>query len=77
MLIKFCEKILRRFEERKKIYTDKILSGSCQTFEEYRLNIGKYKGIEESEVILKQVYKNMFETKNFNEMEEGNEQESN
>ena len=73
MVIKFCENVLRRLEERKKIYERKILSGSFQTLEEYKLSIGKYLGIEETEIILKEIYKSMFEVMETNRVEESHE----
>jgi hypothetical protein len=70
MITSFFQGVIRCIEEKKSLFSNKLLSGSFQTFEDYKLNAGIYRGILESEMILREIYKSMFETKNFGEMED-------
>lgn len=49
--------------ERQKVYEERVLSGSFDKLEDFKLMIGKLKGLEEAEVIVKTLYKDMFDSK--------------
>jgi len=61
MNIKFIENLLLRIRERQKVCSDRLLSGSCQTFEEYRGSIGKLQGLKEAEEVIRKLYKETYE----------------
>lgn len=67
MLIYFYEGLLRSLNERRNLCTDRILSGSFDSFEDYKLFVGKLKGLKESEEIIRESYKKMNEPKPFME----------
>lgn len=67
MLIYFYEGLLRSLNERRNLCIDRILSGSFDSFEDYKLFVGKLKGLKESEEIIREAYKKMNEPKPFME----------
>lgn len=77
MVIKFCENFLLKLRERQTVYGSRITSGTLSTLEEYKFISGKLRALEESEGILKQVYKEMFESKVIETRSEVNDEISN
>ncbi len=55
MINKFIEASLQRLRERMSTYSSTILSTPLN-LEDYRVNAGKIKGLQEAEEILKDVY---------------------
>lgn len=66
MINKYCENLLIRLGDRKKVYGNRILSGTFSTLDEYKLLVGKFKGMEEAEIEIKALYKDMFDEKQLN-----------
>jgi hypothetical protein len=67
LLIYFYEGLLKALNERKALCTDRIISGVFESFEEYKLFVGKLKGLKESEEVIREAYKKMNEPKPFME----------
>lgn len=61
MLEKFCENFLIKLRDSQTEYSNRLLSGSFKTFDEYRFIAGIHKGLVECESMVKGVYKDMVE----------------
>lgn len=61
MFLKFAENLLERIRERQGFNCDQLISGSPKNMEEYKLIIGKYRGLIEAEEIAKQMIKDLTE----------------
>jgi len=57
MLIRFYEHALKKLDERKYVYCERIISGSIHSMEDYRLIYGRIESIEEAKNILKELMK--------------------
>ena len=75
-MIKFIENSFIRVRERQKVYAERLVSGAIQNMEEYKLNLGKYRGMIEAEEIIKKLYKEMTEGHIENEGKNDVERES-
>jgi len=62
MLIKFYEQLLSDIRDRRSIISGRLLAGNFDTFEEYKKVSGKFNGLEEAEQIIKNLYKDMFDS---------------
>lgn len=63
MLLNFCETFLKQVRERQEIYKNRLCSGAFHDFEEYKFVAGILKGLSESEILMANLYKNIFELK--------------
>lgn len=59
MIEKFIENALYRIRERQSVCVIPLINNSVKTIEDYRYINGKKKGLEESEEILKQLYRDL------------------
>lgn len=62
--------MFKRTADRKIVYMNRLSSGSIESMEDYNLTVGKLRGIEESELEIKDLYKYMFESPKGREGEE-------
>ncbi len=51
-----------KIRDRQMVVAERLTSGRCQTYEEYKLQIGKLQGLKESEEVVMEVYKATFKT---------------
>lgn len=62
---------MAKLRERKKTYSNRLVSGNFADFQEYKNVAGKYFAIEEAEEIAKKLHSDMFESRRLEE--KGNE----
>lgn len=60
MILKFYETALDRLRSRREVFSNRLLEGSITKLGEYKFVVGKYKGLNEAEIILKQLYRDTF-----------------
>ena len=75
MVGKFCEKYLALVRERQRIVRESILSGRLQTMEDYRRCIGKLEGLDEAEILLKDLYTKFYDLKDLQVIRSEHEKE--
>lgn len=61
MVPNFYENLLGNLRKSQQAYSDRILSGSFSTFDEYKSCTGRYLGLKEAEYIIQETYKNTYE----------------
>jgi len=57
----FHENLLDALRKSMQAYSERILSGSFSTFEEYKSCAGRLHGLKEAEHIIQKTYKDMYE----------------
>ena len=62
MVIDYIEHLLVRIREHQAVYAKRLLSGSFSSLEDYKCIYGKLAGLQESEEVVKKVYKDLYET---------------
>lgn len=62
MILKFCDGLLLKIRERQVLVAERLTSGNCKDFEEYKLLLGKLQGLRESEDIVKKIFEDTFKT---------------
>lgn len=77
MILNFCNGLLRQIRERQVVVAERLTSGSCKTFEEYRQQIGKLQGLKEAEEVVLEIYKNTFRTEILDERSSSNDTRDN
>lgn len=60
MQLSFYEQLILSLRERQNFYQDKILTGNL-SFDEYKSMTGKLVGLQESEEVVMNTYKSLFE----------------
>lgn len=70
MLEKFIENFLVKSRASQGVYVERISSGGFKTLSEYKLVVGKLKGLQESEYLIKELYKSMIEQVDYREYRE-------
>jgi hypothetical protein len=63
---KFCEILLFRLRQKKDPLLEPLISGAIQSMEQYRYTCGKIKGLEEAELELKTLYKELLQKETVN-----------
>jgi hypothetical protein len=58
---KFYELLINRLKERQHIYSERILSGTLNSFDDYKLYIGKHRGFQEAEEEARKLYRSIFD----------------
>ncbi len=76
MITKFCENLILKLKESQAVYLRTISSGVFEKFEDYKLCAGRLKGLEESESIVREMYRNIFESQKPNSGGRDNVEES-
>lgn len=61
MDIKFYENLLFRIRDRRSVLTERLISGTFETFDDYKLFVGKVKGLDEAELIIRLLFKDMYD----------------
>ncbi len=61
MLERFCENFLLKLRAAQAVYSERILSGSFKTLEEYKYVAGRLRGLMDTEIVVKGLYKDMVE----------------
>lgn len=51
-----------KIRERRSVIAGRLLDGTFDKFEEYKLFVGTLKGLEEAEFIIKKLHKDMYDT---------------
>lgn len=59
MFFAFAENLLKRIRERQEFNCEQLTSGAPKNMEEYKLIIGKYRGLIEAEEITRQMIKDL------------------
>lgn len=62
-MLHFYQNLLEAIRDRQKMSSERVLSGVFTTFEEYKLTVGRLKGLMDAENIIKSVFSKMTETK--------------
>jgi hypothetical protein len=60
--IRFYEDLIFKIKERRSVYSDRLLSGTFDTLDEYKLIVGKLKGLDEAEQAAQLIYRSRFES---------------
>lgn len=55
----YIEQLLRDIRERQNIVKDTLVSGALKDMEQYRLLVGKLQGLEETIILVQELYKKM------------------
>lgn len=63
MDIKFYEHYLLKLRQRRFGFSERLLSGTFQALDDYKLIVGNFKGLVEAEEILKDLFKETYESK--------------
>ena len=73
MILNFCNGLLRQIRERQVVVAERLTSGTCKDYEEYKQQIGKLQGLKEAEELILEIYRNTFRTEIMDEKRSNND----
>lgn len=62
----FCEDLLKRYRSKREELKAPLVNGTIQNMEQYKFSCGRLLGLEEAEVELKTLYKEMLQKDTLN-----------